>query len=1059
MNKNGFPDLKEREKISSDLDQCFFVEAGAGSGKTHSLVDRMVGLIRYSRARIENIAAVTFTRKAAAELRERFQIKLEEVLHEKDVSGTEKDSISSALQTFERASISTIHSFCAGILRERPVEAGIDPGFEEIEEDEDMILAKEVWAEYIEKQAFENNKVVGWMQEKGIRPDSLNNIYTTLVKYSDVEAVREDLPAPDFRGQKEDVKTFLNNLKKKIPSSEPASGWDHLQKTVRRGLKLLSLGYLEDDRLFVELLKVLNKKTGIVVTQNRWPAGDGKEQEDETKRFQERVVVPALRSWGEYLHKPLMDFVMEGARYYDNWRRERSILNFQDLLMRTAKLLRENEEVRAYFKNSISHLLVDEFQDTDPIQAEIIMLLTGEDNSMDDWRNVKPKKGSLFLVGDPKQSIYRFRRADIDIFNQVKNIFQSGAGEVLGLTSNFRSLDPVRDLTNTVFKELFPADDTVYQAKFAPLVTIRGKSGEFDNGVYENIIEKVRGNHPGNVAEIDAQIIASWIDESINGGLRLERTDSEKAAGKNEKAEPGDFMIITKVKKRLPVYAKALEMLAIPYEISGGENFSQSEELYEIYRILKAASDPKDSVALVAALRGMFFGVSDNDLYLFVKGGGRFSYFNEADKGPDIIRKAFARFKKYNGIAASYAPITAIEMIIEDLGVIPFAVSKEIGATRAGNILKAVELLREKKANSIGSFSELIGYLKEMRNVKGIEEMNLFPGATKSVRIMNLHKAKGLEAPVVILADPMGVAGDYDPLLHVKRTKNKSIGYFGITESVGEYSSDFIAVPKDWEGRLIEEKAYESAEKERLDYVAVTRAKNILVVSTYRDGDRKKAWNALFGCLSGMPNLSIKKLVEPKARKSFTIAKKEWMNEKKKIDDGLRMIREESYRSASVTGIVESPEIFVGGVGDGRAWGGVVHKALEACGKGKKDKIESLARNWLIEEGKPLEDLGRLIPLVEGIVKSDMWGRMVNAQEKYFELPFMTLKDGTLVRGVMDLIFKEDGGWVIVDYKTDDFEKFPERKEAYQNQLNMYGELWEKMTGEKVKEKILHKVS
>ena len=145
-NKKLPPDQQVRDKIASEFGKSFFVEAGAGSGKTHSLVDRMTGLIRYGHARIENIAAVTFTRKAAAELRERFQIELENKVHEKATPEAEKDRIGEALANFEQSSISTIHSFCARLLRERPVEAGIDPGFEEIEEADDEIFAGIVWA-------------------------------------------------------------------------------------------------------------------------------------------------------------------------------------------------------------------------------------------------------------------------------------------------------------------------------------------------------------------------------------------------------------------------------------------------------------------------------------------------------------------------------------------------------------------------------------------------------------------------------------------------------------------------------------------------------------------------------------------------------------------------------------------------------------------------------------------------------------------------------------------------------------------------------------------------
>jgi len=164
-----------------------------------------------------------------------------------------------------------------------------------------------------------------------------------------------------------------------------------------------------------------------------------------------------LKSWQQYLHGPLSGFIKKGVDYYSRWRRDHGILNFADLLTGTADLLRSNPGVRQYFKERFTHILVDEFQDTeDPVQAEIILFLTGSDSSEKNWRNISPVPGSLFVVGDPKQSIYRFRRADIDIYNMVKKIFTDGAGEVLELYSNFRSLPFMADTVDKVFKPLFP---------------------------------------------------------------------------------------------------------------------------------------------------------------------------------------------------------------------------------------------------------------------------------------------------------------------------------------------------------------------------------------------------------------------------------------------------------------------------------------------------------------------------------------------------------------------------------------------------------------------------
>jgi len=1057
MNK-PIPDQKQRDLIAHELETSFFVEAGAGSGKTHSLVDRMVGIIRRGYAGIENVIAVTFTRKAAAELRERFQIRLEELLKSHDTTDAEKKYINQALLRFESASISTMHTFCAKILKERPVEAGIDPDFEEIEETEDFMFAEQVWCQYIENQGLEGNQAIGWLQDHGIDYKSLKDIYVKLVCYPDIRVFTQSVPRPDFQLAKKRIKEFLVLLGKDIPKVMPNGGWDDLQSIVRSGLKLIDLGYLEEERLFVNLLTLLTKK--IKVTQKKWRDTNlAKTCEAEAQQFQSETVVPALRQWREYLHKPLVDFALDGVKYYEEWRKERSVLNFQDLLMKSATLLRNNAEVRAYYKKNIKFLLVDEFQDTDPIQAEIVMLLTGEDNSIDDWHKVRPKPGTLFLVGDPKQRKSARRRADIDIYNKVKSIFKDGAGKVIELTSNFRSLEHITGLTNTVFKNIFPEKDSQYQAKFTPLVNIRGLSAKHSHGIYKILLPEVERNRREPLVREEARSISSWIYNAINGNLKLERTEKEVRAGETEDAKPGDFMIITKKKDMLSWYARALEELGIPYEMSGGDSFANSAELNEIYKVLKAVADPKDPVVLVAALRGLFFGISDNDLYQFVKQGGRIYVYSKVENGPANIKNAFERIKKYCDIVARNSPVTALEIIIEHLGIIPLAISGKMGSSRAGNILKALELLRELRSDMTGTFPEIVEYLKELLVTEGIEEMGLFPGTGKSVRIMNLHKAKGLEAPVIILADPLGVAKDHEPQLHVKRTSESSVGYFLVTKSKGEYSYEVVAEPKEWERYGGDETLYDKEEANRLDYVAVTRAKNILVISVYEEGEKKKAWESLYPYLQDKPELKIDSFPTPKPREIFTISKKRLTKEQTNITDTISLMNEPTYQVATVTELIDKKDIFKGDAAQGASWGRIIHKALEACGRGKRDKLEILAKNWLIDEGRPSDDLHKIISLVDGIIKSEMWQRVLRAEEKYFEIPFSSPSDNGIVYGIIDLIFKEPDGWVIVDYKTDNFETNVAKKEAYERQLEMYAGYWGKITQGKVKEKKLCRVA
>ncbi len=1051
-------DSQARGKIRKELDISFFVEAGAGSGKTYCLVERLVNLIKSGNAAIEHIVAVTFTRKAAAELNERFQIGLEDAL-KKNGPKSERDNIRTALSNLEQIFIGTIHSFCAKILRERPVEAGVDPGFTEIEESQDLIFAERIWSQYIESAELDQNSTLKFIQDIDIRVSDLKDIYFKFIHHPDVKIVAVEVDKPDFTDTKKVIRELIDFFKGIIPEIEPDNGWDKLQKMIRKSGKLIDSGYMDSDRKFIELLNELSKKPSI--TQNRWMDGNSKSYLEKMDKFQEEIMKPALKCWQEYVHKPLVDFISEGAGYYRQWRKDHSILNFSDLLINTAELLRDNAEVRGYFKKRFTHILVDEFQDTDPVQAEIILFLTGSNNEEDNWKNIIPSPGSLFVVGDPKQSIYRFRRADIDIYNLVKGIFKGSGGEVLNLYSNFRSLPFMQETVADVFKSILPEKETRYQAKYSPLNTVKPLNDKCLSGVIENPIGKVCRDNAVGIAKIDAVRLANWIKNAIGGGGFMLQDDNEKAV----KPDPGDFLILTRYKKSLKIYARALDMLGIPYDISGGESFSGSSELAEIYRLFKAIEDERDPVALITALRGMFFGISDDRLYRFKKAGGVFSYYSEVPDGFDEFTRAYNLLKGYREIVRSYEPVIAAGMIIERIGVLPLAICEEEGLRRAGNIFKALELLKDRRSDGLDVFGDLVNDLRELLEGSGIESMSLTSTGVDSIRIMNLHKAKGLESPIVVLADPMGAGADFEPDHHITRTgDSKAMGYFTITKPVGSYGSSINALPPDWDGKIKEEKLYEEAEKRRLEYVAVTRAKNILVVSTYRKGSRKKAWEFMYEYLTGKDKIKAAEEIEGDAREVVEISASEWGKSKERIADSIEGISCPSYSLTSVTTEAKEGFVFSESAGQGMSWGRIVHKAVELVSRGGYDKLRVLGRNWIEEEGRDVGELDRLIEVVDKFMESELWERIERAGRKYFEVPF-ALEDSegessngssdSIVYGVIDLVFEEEDGWVIVDYKTDEFEGDEERKRAYQRQVDMYGKYWERISGERVKESFL----
>ena len=1051
-------DEKYRRMIVDNLDDSILVEAGAGSGKTTSLVKRILSLIASGRCGVENMAAVTFTRKAAAELKGRFQIELEDAfLKEKDPEKQRR--YHQGLTDLEHLFAGTIHSFCARILRERPIEAGLDPDFEELEEADNAVLRDRSWTEYLEelheREAPEFKKII----DLGFRPSELMGTYQTLSLYPEVNAVRKKLKLPDFIRAKKALDGYLNRSWSVIPRSVPDKGWDQLQTILRRAWLRCRYLDIKKDVNFIEILKILDKSASV--TQNRWPDKDlAKEQKSAFDAFRAEWIAPSLKLWRQFCHYHIMAITEPAVEYFKAARKKNALMNFQDLLIRAADLLKNNPEVRLYFQEKYTHILVDEFQDTDPIQAEIILYLTGENVKENMWRKTKVKKGSLFIVGDPKQSIYRFRRADIEIYNEVKRIFGKSGGRIIPLTTNFRSLPAVCDWINPIFKSKFPENATQFQPAFEPLVPHKKLSGP---GLKKISIVKVNRNNQEEVARQDAERITEWIEQALKGNFKVTRTRDEINEGLSESVGPGDFMILLRYKGHMSIYARALEARGIPYEISGGGAFNESEEIKHLLNLLISISEPDDQVALISVLRGPFFGVSDDLLYRFKKNGGVFSYFMPTDKCGDMEAKermgrVFNEMYQYYKWARTKPPASALSLILNRLGIIPLSLTRTMGESRSGNLLKALELtLWESSKNQI-SFSEMVERMQAYYSDIDVEEMNVEPGKKDVVRLMNLHKAKGLEATVVFLADPLKETS-HPPNLHISRSSTEMIGRYLATRSKGWWGREIIGTPPDWEKYEKLESKFQKAEEVRLLYVATTRARQLLVVSRYVEKLDKGSWKALYPYLDQVDELDSADMpAQPQTEGRVVL--EEFNAAKKKISEGMEKSRKQTYLIETVTEAAKpSAENapFAEDTGRGLSWGRIIHKIIESITKDDKIDIGLKAENLLREEERPISEKDAIVALVDKVMSSEMWKRMKASEIALVEVPFSLKIEAEklpkIVSGVIDLAFKEPDGWVIADYKSDKVDdNLDGLVSYYKPQVEMYREFWKEISKEDVKE-------
>ncbi|MGI6550420.1 MAG: UvrD-helicase domain-containing protein [Syntrophomonadales bacterium] len=1056
-----------RQQIKVDLDSCLLVEAGAGSGKTASLVSRMLALVREGKCQISTIAAVTFTRKAAAEMKGRLQISLEKALR-KEIDSAKKERLAQALKDIDSCCIGTIHAFCGQLLRERPVEAGLDPGFVEMDELEDRLFCRQVWKEYLMDTRVKNPGAIQSLVEIDIDMRDLEPLFVTLCMYPEVEVIRQAVPYPHLGPVKTELDALMKLVAQRWPQSDSPRGPDSLQTILAQVKQRLEFLGTSDDLKFLRVLEIM-EKTGNI-TLNRWDKpDDAKEVKKAYELFQDEYVKPTLRKWREYRHQRLIDFVLPAVTRCQERRIEDARLNYQDLLMLALQMLKNNPEVREYFQSRYTHLLIDEFQDTDPLQAEILFYLTGQDTTEPDWRQLTPRPGSLFVVGDPKQSIYRFRRADIDTYNEAKRLIEKAGSQVLNLTSNFRSVKEIGEWVNQSFANLLPPKSDQYQASFARLDTVRDSGSGDLCGVRKISIPKVDRHKQEVIAALDAQRIARWIRFALDDGITLSRTKEETAAGIDGRARPQDFLILFRYKAHMTVYAQALEEYGIPYKMSGGDGFSTSGELAQLIRLLRALLDPQNPVKLLAVLRGPLFGFSDNQLLRFRRARGQFNYEYPvpetlAPEDAKPFSTAYEMLQRFRVYLDRLPGSVALQRITVEAGILPIAAAGELGKSQAGYLLQAQELLAAAERSGRVSPSQLVEYL-EVLCEQGVEEdITVTPEMDDAVRLMNLHKAKGLEAPVVFLAHP-GKTVNREPSSHIDRQAGIPVGYY-VVEKKGPFnSSQVLGYPLQWEEHLEKEMEYTAAEEIRLLYVAATRARNLLVVSCYEGKPEKSAWVKLEGFCSGLPELEDVKAKKPDTPNRTNLPPDDLQNARKRFFESNTAIIAPSYSITSVKQIVQSSSTRPAAekTGKGAGWGLVIHRVLAALAAGPVPDLELLVENALAEEERSPEEKDEVLLLLQGITKSSLWQRLSQSSRRFMEIPFsnkvtddsLGIPGGTIVNGVIDLVFEEAGGWVIADYKTDAItspEKLQELTVYYAPQVKLYTRFWESLTGEKVKE-------
>ena len=1082
-------DAAARQTIETDLDSTLFVQAGAGTGKTTALVSRILALIA-SGVEIKHIAAITFTEKAAAELQARIRRKLQEaILNSADSSvpanhsppastvapdefsaaSNSKQLYSKALADLDNAAISTLHSFAQRILAEHALDADLPLQFEVFDPVASAIGFAESWEQFHADCLLDDNHAQAFL-------------------LADTMEIRSD---------------WLKNV-----ASSFCDNWDLLEACSRRSLPPLDEIPLDPD-----------------------------DQTDEDRLKDCQKVI-------SYLESLIADFTLEQAAS----RKTQGQMIFHDLLVLARDLLADPERgasVRASLHNRYKFLLIDEFQDTDPIQIELAVRIASaveqpEKNGRSRWQDHQIETGRLFFVGDPKQSIYRFRRADISLYLEAAKRFGSPGGKTLGLTANWRSTEPLISWVNHTFGNLISSAEGS-QSQYEPLEAMR-KPMAGDPGPSIALIgadahkripklgedgnpEKYKsGKRKGQpkfkkqtmpyIRQAEAHDIACLIRQIADEEWLVGRKSAEGYDARP--AQLSDICILIPKRTGLPILETALSKAGIPYRVEVSNQIFSAPEIRDLLAVLSAIDDPADELMVATALRSPAFGCGDDDLFAYRLKGGEWNYLNPwPAAAPDgencLAASALEWLREMHHQRNLFTPSQVVEKVVRERNLLELALADKNYRDIWRRLRFIGSLARQFTDQTGGSLRQFLQWLKRLGEDKMKLEETIVPESDyNAVRIMTVHAAKGLEFPIVILADMASQMAERKTNGGVVWNSSGQPGIYFKKDLASQAYKDFAEAHR----------TFSQHENIRKLYVACTRAKDHLVVSLHRnepdpgspaDSEAEpKTWAETlhsvlpaaddhcrafdFSDVSDLavsPESDIAKLganadvawkdraVWEAARDSIAAAAQERRafsaSEISKMNGPSTVVAGAAGPNAASLAVAgpaaqktDEPEDDLSkdpdethGSHKGRGaseFGKAVHEVLQSCDlaalnpddPGTRETLNKLTEAHAATFGITDEDLkAEIIRLAQMALQADIIREVSNREhlkEIYAAAP---LADGKLIYGYIDLVFQEgNGDLAIIDYKTvKDFDAFRESKDKHCRQMAAYALALEKSTG------------
>jgi len=1052
-------DQAARDRIRDSLDETLFVEAGAGTGKTTSLVDRVLGLVSTGRATLDRIAVITFTDSAAAELRDRVREALEKAVDDPGHGDNERDRCRQGISDIDQASIQTLHSFAADLLQARPLEAGLPPGFQVMDRIAADLAFEDEWKRWLDATLDDaaTGQSFALAISLGMSINQMREIALAFHReYDRLEGVSFQFPA-------EPPATSVTALVRAAPEL------DRLCQYARLG---------EDDRLVGHVRAVLSSTRRLQEVESPSPSayrllvragrirttsGNVSDWENDaaTGRNACTLIKELLKDLDELVREelaqarlaalgPVLSALQSFVEGYAVQRKRQGVAQFQDLLVWARDLLRDDLEVRDHFRQRFAYLLIDEVQDVDPLQAEIALLLSEgaeEAGRGAERAGLRVAPGKLFVVGDPKQSIYRFRRADI---SQVRLLQESMGPSPVRLVQNFRSQKPVIAWVNLLFSKWMEASPG--QAEYVPLAPRwQGNTGHPYAPRAWHIGSATDDKTVGPVREKEAEAIVHLLSGIAADGWQVLDREATADAGEERyrPARYSDVCILMPVRTAIRTLELALEDGGVPYRLEGASLIFETQEVRDLLNCLRSIDDPADQVSLVAALRSPAFACSDEDLLEFFRQKGSFDYLDPRvsdPKGPSegpVVESMKALLKYHQG-RLWWSTAMLIERLIRE--------------RRPRELWRRYQFLVDQaRAFAEAGGGPLRAFLtwtdRQISEGTRVTEVPVPEGDEDAVRVMTVHAAKGLEFPIVVL---VGLNADRSKSENGPVIVDRQSG--AVEVGVGSKANSFRT--PGYQALSTLEKGLAEQEFVRLMYVAATRARDHLVVSMFRtESDATSAAALIAGMMEGHEHLwdaapygdisapareaspsSLEALTEPSPIEPSMEARQIWLAERDKlVADRSRPATVAATTLAQVAkDEAVSDEPWRRGRG-GTSLGRAVHAVLQTVDLATGRDLDETATAQATAEGIAHRD-AEVARLARVALDSVVVKRAVASGRFWREVPVAAPLGQGAIEGFIDLLFEDDGQLVVVDYKTDalEVEETADAAQRYRLQAGAY---------------------